>query len=482
MARPLQYSDEEDSPAKPPPPKSRRSGDDLSGNTVLPNRTRTSRAPSGKQDINNKENLRVMEDKMAKIAQSIERTKRLVNAEEKAAALAPPPVDDDGFESEERDAQSGGEDLINFHSSITSLPPLPVAAPRATPVFLKLKKSAGPPRTSSRAFLTLPEVGPTPASDPELDHAASPDHEIDPDDMDLDVANHSASSSPSTTRSSRQSVTPAPLKRGRQSSPPPPPPPKRTRREPKFADGYVAASSGKPKAADYEPVVRALLIRAMSEYTVNIVTKNAFPPLDLQLRWAKESFRSACRAADLHFTITDRMIKLITKRGSHVRSQIVTACRALFAPHYKFNRTSTSTSAIKFNRDLSTDLCYNARFHYKDVDAATGFAENSIFNHIRQAVIFKNKTSLGAVFTSRFNPYPEPATALEFTAVHFCAKEYSTGQFIRADFLEKDVIDDYNTHLADIRGWAEMDEAVVLNIRKKWYNRGVYVVLFLQQS
>ncbi|KAJ7238854.1 hypothetical protein B0H12DRAFT_1025514, partial [Mycena haematopus] len=227
----------------------------------------------------------------------------------------------------------------------------------------------------------------------------------------------------------------------------------------------------KPKASDYEPVVQALLLRAMLEYTVFIVVINAFPDIGLQATWAKECFKNACRAANEHYKINSRMIKLIAKRGSHIRSQLVIAVRTLFAQHYKFNRTSTSISAIKFNRDLSDKLKDGAAFHYKNVDDLTGYASNAIFSDIRSAILFKNKTSLAAVFPSRFKPYPLPALALEFACLDHCNSEWSTGRLVPAEFKEKDILAKYTMHLTDITTWAEINKSVVDNLRLKWYTR-----------
>ncbi|KAJ7911233.1 hypothetical protein B0H13DRAFT_2660635 [Mycena leptocephala] len=278
--------------------------------------------------------------------------------------------------------------------------------------------------------------------------------------------------------SGRGRATPGPTassrKRPNRAPAPSPPPPKRTRQEPQFAEGFVPGIAGaKPKASDYEPTVQALLIRGMAEYSMRILTIKAFPPVEMQMGWAKECFRNACRAAGLHYSITERMIKLMIKRGSHVRSQIVTACRALFAPHYKFNRTSTSTSAINANRDLSAKLKDGAAYHYKDVEASTGYAGNSILPDIRHAVVFKNKKSLGVIFASHFSPYPLPTLAMEFTVLDFCTSEWSTGVHVPAEFSEKEVLQSYETHLNDIKHWASMNEGVVDNLRRKWYTRAI---------
>ncbi|KAJ7844633.1 hypothetical protein B0H14DRAFT_3455492 [Mycena olivaceomarginata] len=106
-----------------------------------------------------------------------------------------------------------------------------------------------------------------------------------------------------------------------------------------------------------------------------------------------------------------------------------------------------------------------------DVDTGEGYAENSIFSDIRGAVVFKNKSSLGAIFASHFNPYPFPTLALEFLRLDHCNSEWSTGRFISAEFKEKELYKTYTTHLNDIRNWAAMNQTVVDNLCFKWYTR-----------
>ncbi|KAF7372601.1 hypothetical protein MVEN_00122900 [Mycena venus] len=449
------------------PPSSR---DDLSGNQVFTNRTRDygQRKPSGKQDQTDMENLEATQKKIQKLQKEVEKVKQLLSQQSKAAP--PPPVHDDGPESEE--PQSDGEDDgISFQSSITPLAPLPSEPPRLTNVVRRLKsKTQAPPKTSSRAYLAIPEV---------------PSHGNDSDDPEpllqltapwtstLTTPRHDGAPSFFTDRgrsTTGNSGSAGSGKRPQASSPAPPPPAKRKRQDPQFAEGYVAIARAKPKATDYEPAVNALLIRAMAEYSMLILTINAFPAVTLQLLWAKQCFSNACRAADERFKITDRIIKLITKRGSHMRSQIITVCRTLFAPHYKFNRTSNSTATINANRDLSEKLADGAVYHYKDVDAGTGYWENSILADVRKEKIFKDKDVLGCYLCVPLRPLPTPNSCI---GVYRCT-EFSTGKFVAAEFTEKEMVKNYATHLNDIQRWADMNKNVVDKLRHKWLTRAIF--------
>ena len=62
-----------------------------------------------------------------------------------------------------------------------------------------------------------------------------------------------------------------------------------------FAVGYV--NSGKPKAADYEDVVQALLLRAMHDYKSCIVGVSPYPNSANQSKWAKICWKDACCVA-----------------------------------------------------------------------------------------------------------------------------------------------------------------------------------------
>ncbi|KAJ7640561.1 hypothetical protein B0H17DRAFT_1339288 [Mycena rosella] len=246
----------------------------------------------------------------------------------------------------------------------------------------------------------------------------------------------------------------------------PAPPAKRTRsvvaaKESKFRQGFVAVASVKAKACDYEPIVEAILLRAMSEYMARILAIDAFPGITLQIQWAYECFHHACISAKDHYLLTDRMAKLITKRGSHIRGKIKDGLRALFESHYGFQR-GVSKAVIRINKQKSEAL---------DTEAQTGYGSHPILAATRYHTVFKDKNSLGAIWQTYFNPLPASYIALDFSVLEFLAKEWSTGTHVPSAFTEKEMGTSYRTHLTDVNNWCSYKPTVTENIRRKWFKR-----------
>ncbi|KAJ7758139.1 hypothetical protein DFH07DRAFT_958484 [Mycena maculata] len=413
--------DEGPAPTKQPPKPVRHSRDDLSGN----------------QANQDKENLDTAQQRIARLEKELKKTKRQSNLESRQKLLHTQDDDEDDFESEEQDHDN---DTIQFASSIRPLGIVPAETPCMQPLLRKSAKSTAPPKTSSRAFLTLPErllrhhhamTSSLPQKELRLLLRASIIMRIDT----CLLVTATTRPRPQCHKRAQPSSSPAPA-----------PPAKRPLKEPDFAEGYKVTASRKPKAADYQPVVTALLIRAMAEYSMLILTLQAFPDITRQSEWANNkigkslSFSRHCRL----YMLSDQIIS----RGSHIRSQLVTEMRTLFAPHFNFKNSATS-AAIQSNIALSKKLLKKASFGYKVIDDHTGYAGNKILDNSRHRVIFQNKRSLGAIFASHFDPYPLPTLMLEFTVLTHGAQEWSTGQFVPAG----------------------LNPAVVQNMRHKWYTR-----------
>ncbi|KAJ7623112.1 hypothetical protein DFH06DRAFT_1340423 [Mycena polygramma] len=449
------HIDDSESDSEGPKRPARRPGDDLSGNEVLASHTRTqvARKPSAKVATNNKENYDAAQERV-RVAE-----KALLKLKKKAGAMDLPDVDNgDGFESEELDDVDPSG--TGFPSSITPLGWLPVAPVRTKPpiVVRKTKKAASTdtPKMSSTAFKHLPEL----ARDQRDQHnrSAPPSPGTGANDLDFDSDDANPMYTPSDPPSPSQLHSPrgraeaagAGDKRQRPGSSSPPPPAKCSKhkvkvKELQFCEGFVLVQGVKPKSADYAPEEEALLLRS------------AFPPAPLQYQWAKECFSNSCRSASVRYgitdRITDRMVKVITLRGSQIRGKMVDSYRLLFETHYKFTKRANSKAVIAANKLKASALLHKSSFHYKDPENRIGYAGNSIIATARTQIIFKDRQVLAAVFSSYFNPTSGTCLALDFSLLQHLAQEWSTGIH---SYVEK---------------WIKLNPTVTENLRRKWYKR-----------
>lgn len=84
---------------------------------------------------------------------------------------------------------------------------------------------------------------------------------------------------------------------------------------PAFRDGVVV-NPKKPKAADYEEVVQALIIRAAFEYEALVSTKNSFPDTALRHKWAVKVWKNLTRDTEEHYMMTDAISSLVCPRNT----------------------------------------------------------------------------------------------------------------------------------------------------------------------
>ena len=64
-------------------------------------------------------------------------------------------------------------------------------------------------------------------------------------------------------------------------------------------------SDKKPKAADYEDIVNALIVQAASEYESLMSTKDTFPDTATRNKWAKKCWMNAGNVANEHYVLGD---------------------------------------------------------------------------------------------------------------------------------------------------------------------------------
>ncbi|KAN0116252.1 hypothetical protein V8E52_006077 [Russula decolorans] len=228
--------------------------------------------------------------------------------------------------------------------------------------------------------------------------------------------------------------------------------------------------SSKPKASDYEDVVKRRLLEAMSIYETYIFTDRAYPTQELQFKRIKEAWGFASADAEEQYELTNRMLRLVKDRGPRARGFLKDITR----PHIKkaFGFTpSTNKKVVQKNVDRYLELMEGRIFHYKDPATKTGFAENAIIKKVLREAFFRRKDDRGITHANSFSPIPLALIALILTAVEHCIEEWSTGTLVKANFEESTAAPLYDTHLEKLRNWHELNPTVVDKILETLFKR-----------
>lgn len=144
----------------------------------------------------------------------------------------------------------------------------------------------------------------------------------------------------------------------------------------------VQASVGRPKAADYELSVRAILSVAFSLFRGRLITQGPYPDAMLENVWAKQSWNEACKQLSTNILFNSELLRMvgflfthlglyllccwvqITARGSHLRGEIKMKICPYLTSEYGFE-TSNKLSVINKNINLYRKLKDDYSFYFK---------------------------------------------------------------------------------------------------------------------
>ncbi|KAJ7181204.1 hypothetical protein C8R46DRAFT_1028529 [Mycena filopes] len=234
--------------------------------------------------------------------------------------------------------------------------------------------------------------------------------------------------------------------------------------------GGRAPGGSRTNLKDYTEPARKLLKAALHRYEARIGTINPYPPVELQIQWAKEIWDEVCTEAGERMQLTERMASMMTKYGAHARSAVVTCVRPLVAPTYGF-KVGDSDKIVRKNLDIYKRLLEESGFHYEDTELRTGYAKNPIIMEGIRVTWFKNKSGRGVLFVDSFSPISLVTLAIIFTAIEFCIDEYSTGRYQQAVFDEAQNKDRFDVHLKDLTDWAALKPSVTDVVRQRMHNK-----------
>ncbi|KAG1774494.1 hypothetical protein EV702DRAFT_1280597 [Suillus placidus] len=215
-------------------------------------------------------------------------------------------------------------------------------------------------------------------------------------------------------------------------------------------------------ASDFDDVTKDLLATAISIYRCLIVTRVPFPQtLIVETKIAKEAWHEASNLADLTVQLTPLLVKMMTRRTSHVCGELKTKMRALTSSHFGF-RTSRSTAAIKQNRDLAESLKDESRFVFKDWEMKSGIYKTELIQAAVNDMWFANCNDEGVIHGRYFEPLPVEIIALILMAIECCIDEWITGVKEDIKFSSNAYSSVYVGHLSSLQCFNERTSAYKL--------------------
>ncbi|KAG1845928.1 hypothetical protein F4604DRAFT_1688561 [Suillus subluteus] len=203
------------------------------------------------------------------------------------------------------------------------------------------------------------------------------------------------------------------------------------------------------KASDFDEVTKDLLAIATSIYRCLIVTREPFPlTLVIEMKLAREAWREASNLAHLAVRLTPSLVKMMTRRTSHVHRELKTKIH--------------STVAIKQNRDLAESLKDGSCFAFKDWETKCGIYKTELIQSAINNMWFANHSDEGVIHGRYFNPLPVELLALILTAIECCIDEWLTGVKEDIKFSSAAYAPVYQVHLTSLRRFNERTSAYKL--------------------
>ncbi|KAG1788338.1 uncharacterized protein HD556DRAFT_1312101 [Suillus plorans] len=199
---------------------------------------------------------------------------------------------------------------------------------------------------------------------------------------------------------------------------------------------------GRVRSADFDKLYASTIHLAVGHYQ-SILANTTIYPNDIEARdWSGQAWAAACRSQGVRIDYDEDAYKLITERGSNLRSDLKTALRALVETEFGFKNDKTP-EAIRFNAELTSTLLGNRKlFTCKNREAGKGLFEADIILKGITKWCYDRKNSLGATLSSYFKDTTTGGASLGIiaavlTGIEACVVEWTTGTKIESRFYKE---------------------------------------------
>ncbi|KIP04917.1 hypothetical protein PHLGIDRAFT_120275 [Phlebiopsis gigantea 11061_1 CR5-6] len=204
------------------------------------------------------------------------------------------------------------------------------------------------------------------------------------------------------------------------------------------------AATGRGCLKDYDDEAQSVISTAQALYDIFCVIRSAYPNQNTQDKWGKECFSSACRRQEVQYRATPEVIRMITRRGTHLRNRWMGHAREAVKVAYRFkggNSQETKKKNIKLVHQLLIEN--SSGFAFPKVELRKPEAQ-------RKAA-FKNTHSIGIVYQDVFEEHiGRSAFAFLCTLLDLAIQEWAGGVWKIQALDEDEDIHLYTTHLENL--------------------------------
>ncbi|KAG1900362.1 uncharacterized protein F5891DRAFT_1188676 [Suillus fuscotomentosus] len=175
-----------------------------------------------------------------------------------------------------------------------------------------------------------------------------------------------------------------------------------------------------------------------------------------QVLWAKEAWKEGCTAYEIEMAFNSEIIQIITRRTSHLTSQVKGKVRSLIENIYGFehgSRDSVKSRNRRLARQLKNKfgLCYWNPGDEKQKVPHSGLFRTKLNQKAANLLWYSNKKDKGVMFEKLFTLFPIPALALVYTAAECCVDKWVDSEQIDISFSCGEYKEAYDKHLVNLK-------------------------------
>ncbi|THG92442.1 hypothetical protein EW026_g8469, partial [Hermanssonia centrifuga] len=167
----------------------------------------------------------------------------------------------------------------------------------------------------------------------------------------------------------------------------------------------IVDHSGRARQQDYDTVVKEVIKIAIDLYEVKLITVCGFPSSSMEVDWVTEVWAEACRREGVKYRITSDLHKMLTRRGTHLRSEMKNKGRKTVTIYYNLKpgqseRSKTTNKKLVGKLLMQEEPDRNLFVYLAKEQTRESATRQHIYRHpaianIINEYIFGDRSSLG---------------------------------------------------------------------------------------